>query len=160
MDCVEGRVELLDLLPGFLKQWGWTGSPEAFVETWLSVENAPNAEVLDVVATIRAQGMPCFVASTQERLRARYIEHDMGFGRLFDGLFFSCDVGFAKPKPGFYAALAQSVGVPGRELLFFDDAPANVEGAQVAGWNAHLFTGVEVMRRDAERYTGLRLGGN
>ncbi len=86
--CVEGQADVLEVLPPFLASWGWPGSAAEFVARWLSVENAPDEAVLGVVADIRRCGVPCFVASTQERRRARYLAVEMRFEQLFDGLFF------------------------------------------------------------------------
>ena len=36
----------------------------------------------------------------------------------------------------------------GERTLFIDDAPANVEGARLAGWNAVLFTDPEKLKSD------------
>jgi len=157
LDCVQGRADLVDVLPSFLASWGWTGSASDFVGEWLSVENAPNEAVLNVVADIRRCGFPCFVASTQERCRARYLATEMRFDQLFDGLLFSCDVGVEKPNGGFFKAVAHHLGRSGEELLFFDDALVNVEGARSAGWLAEQFTSVESLRTDVARYTGLAL---
>ena len=96
--CVQGQADVLEVLPAFLASWGWPGSATEFVARWLSVENAPDDAVLGVVTDIRRSGIPCFVASTQERRRAQYLATEMRFGQLFDGLFFSCDLGVEKPK--------------------------------------------------------------
>ena len=139
-ECTEGRADLVDVLQPFLESWGWTGTATAFIETWLAVENAPDFAALRVVAAIRAAGIPCFIASTQEHRRAQYLARDMGLDRLFDGLFFSSEVGFEKPKEGFYRMVESRLGRSGAELLFFDDLVANVDGARAAGWSAELFT--------------------
>lgn len=156
-DCAEGRADIVDVLGPFLESWGWTGTATDFVGSWLSVENAPDHEALTVVAAIRAAGIQCFIASTQENRRARYLALDMGFDQLFDGLFFSSAVGFEKPKEGFFRAVESSLGRSGAELLFFDDVRANVDGARAAGWSAELFTSVDALRSDVSRHTGLAL---
>jgi hypothetical protein len=43
---------------------------------------------------------------------------------------------------GFFKAVAHHLGRSGMELLFFDDALVNVEGARSAGWLAEQFTSV------------------
>jgi putative hydrolase of the HAD superfamily len=155
--CVEGQADVLEVLPPFLASWGWPGSAADFVAKWLSVENAPDEAVLSVVADIRRCGVPCFVASTQERRRARYLAAEMRFDQLFDGLFFSCDVGVEKPNEGFFNAVAHRLGRSGTELLFIDDALANVEGARAAGWLAEQFRTAEGLRADVARYIDLAL---
>lgn len=157
-DCLLGRADLVDVLPPFLESWGWPGSTTEFLDEWLTVENAPREAVLDVVAELRRRRMPCFIASSQERHRARYLATEMGFDRLFDGLFFSSDLGAAKPHRDFYAAIARRLGHAGANLLFFDDVASNVEGARSDGWRAELFTTVERLKADLVAHTGLVAG--
>lgn len=154
-DCVLGRADLVDILPPFLASWGWQGSTTAFLDEWFSSENAPDEAVLDVVADLRRRRIPCFAASTQERRRARYLASEMRFEQLFDRLFFSCDIGAAKPHQDFYVAVASHLGCAGANLLFFDDLDANVEGARTAGWRAEPFTTVERLRADLAAHIGL-----
>jgi len=49
---------VIDVLPPFLTSWNWKGSASEFMAKWLAFENAPDKEVLDVVATIRNCGVP------------------------------------------------------------------------------------------------------
>lgn len=46
--------------------------------------------------------------------------------------------GLAKPGEAIYRRLEAERGVRGREILFFDDTPANVETARRIGWDAVL----------------------
>ena len=151
--CVQGQADVLEVLPAFLASWGWPGSATEFVARWLSVENAPDDAVLGVVTDIRRSGIPCFVASTQERRRAQYLATEMRFDQLFDGLFFSCDLGVEKPNEGFFTAIAHRLGRSGTELLFIDDVRENVEGARAAGWFAEQFQSAHGLRADVARYT-------
>ncbi len=152
IECLRGRIDVTDVLPPFLRSWKWPGSAADFMAKWLVAENAPDNEVLSVVAAIRESGVPCFVASSQERLRAQYLASEMRFDQLFDGVFFSCDLGYAKPEEGFYQAIRERLGYAGSELLFFDDAIANVAGATASGWVAEHFTGVDQLRRHIAQY--------
>lgn len=154
VECVLGRAELHDSVAPFLETWGWTDGVRAFVDVWLSVENAPDSDVLSVVQRFRRGRIPCFTASVQERLRARYLTREMGFDDLFDGLFFSCDLGVRKPDLAFYHAVASAIGSPPEALLFFDDHQANVDGARAAGWQAERFISDQRLVDDLERHLG------
>jgi putative hydrolase of the HAD superfamily len=154
-ECAAGRADLLEVLPPFLAAWGWRDTTSAYIEQWCATENAPNHGVLDVVAALRQRGIPCYVASTQERHRATYLETVMQFDRQFDGRFFSSRIGSAKPHPAFFDAIAQRLGRPAEELLFFDDVPAYVQAARQCGWIAETFTSVDLLR--SQLYTHLAL---
>lgn len=50
----------------------------------------------------------------------------------------SQQVGLEKPDPAFYRYFENLVQIQPREIIFFDDLPANVEAARSCGWQAHL----------------------
>jgi putative hydrolase of the HAD superfamily len=153
IDCVEGRVDVVDALPPYLAEWGWPGDVASFIDRWHTAEHTLNHEVVAIVRALRERGLPCFAASVQERRRAGYLAREMGFATLFDGLFFSCDLGARKPQPAFYAAVTSRLAHRPGELLFFDDMPAFVDAAREAGWTAELFTSVDQLRADVTRHT-------
>jgi putative hydrolase of the HAD superfamily len=154
-ECAAGRADVLDVLPPFLETWGWPESPRSFVEQWCVAEHAPDSEVLAIVEELRRRGVKCFVASTQERHRAHYLATVMAFEHQFDGLFFSCDIGSAKPQREFFTAIAEQLSIAPHELLFFDDVAGHVQGARDCGWIAETYVGVADLRRQI----GAHLGG-
>jgi FMN phosphatase YigB (HAD superfamily) len=58
----------------------------------------------------------------------------------------SHELGAEKPDLESYQLVAARAGLPPESLLFFDDLPANVEGARRAGWQAEVFTGEAALR--------------
>ena len=143
--CLCGEADLKAELPRYLKERGWPNSLEDFLGRWLEADSEVNREMLDLATRARQNGKLCYIASTQERYRASYLEKELGFGSMFDGLFFSCRVGCQKPEPEFYEVVSNEVGFEPGELLFFDDVHENVTAARAAGWNAEAYTiGMEV----------------
>jgi putative hydrolase of the HAD superfamily len=65
--------------------------------------------------------------------------------RHFRHLVLSHEVRGRKPEAAVYAHATACAGCAPEEVLFFDDLPANVEAGRAAGWNAVVFTGVEVL---------------
>lgn len=57
----------------------------------------------------------------------------------FTKVFASHQMGERKPNPGIYRSVAEALDAPPGRIVFFDDLPANVEGAACAGMRAHLF---------------------
>lgn len=66
----------------------------------------------------------------------------------FDDLIISAEVGLVKPDRRIYELAVQRLGVLPEEAVFFDDMPANVQGAQVAGLKAYQYTDVEQAKDD------------
>ena len=138
-DCLIGAKDLRETLPAYLEAWGWKRSVSEFIDFWLEQDDNIDALLLGHVKALRASGARCYVASNQEVHRARYMREAMGFGRVFDGLFFSCELGVTKPRSGFFDAIAEQIThEPGR-LMFWDDDEANVSAARAAGWQAEVY---------------------
>jgi putative hydrolase of the HAD superfamily len=63
----------------------------------------------------------------------------MRYRELFDHEFYSHALGFAKPDPEYFHAIAAKLALAADQLLFIDDHEANVLGAREAGLHAELF---------------------
>ena len=137
--CLLGQADLLAELPVVLRHWEWQGSVEQFVEFWFGVESNVNQAMLAFADALRANGIRCILASTQERHRARCLEALLGVGTRFERAFFSCDVGFQKPSPEFFTAVANTMNLPLDRFGLIDDVAANVESAQSLGWRGAVF---------------------
>jgi putative hydrolase of the HAD superfamily len=76
----------------------------------------------------------------------------MGFGELFDRLYFSCELGYQKPDEGYFRHVQRSLGLDGESILFWDDAARNVDGARECGWHAEVYTGFEDFEERLRKY--------
>lgn len=141
LECLTGRADLKEVLPSYLDKWDWPFTLQRFLDIWHEVEHATDSYMVGVVAALKEKGLLCALASNQERYRAEYMREQMGFSSLFDYTFFSSDLGTMKPETDYYHIISERTGIPGEEILFFDDSKGAVEGALSAGWNAIHFTG-------------------
>ncbi len=137
--CLLGQADLLAELPVVLRHWGWQGSVDQFVEFWFGVESNVNQAMLAFADALRANGIRCILASTQERHRARSLGALLGVGTRFERAYFSCDVGFKKPNPEFFAVVANAMNLPPDRFGLIDDVAANVESALSIGWKGAVF---------------------
>jgi HAD superfamily hydrolase (TIGR01509 family) len=92
-----------------------------------------DAMALELVDAVRARGVTVALASNQQVHRARHMREELPYSAHLDSLFFSSEVGLAKPDPAFFAHIVGELGVDAAETLFVDDMPENVEGARTAG---------------------------
>jgi transcription antitermination factor NusB len=93
-------------------------------------------DVLDVLDRVQATVALFSNATTR-------LEEDLkacGVYERVDRVLNSARLGLAKPEPEAFAAAAEALGVAPDRCLFFDDRPANVDGARAAGMRAELFT--------------------
>jgi putative hydrolase of the HAD superfamily len=144
LDCLVGKADLREVIAPYLVEWRWLGSVDAYLAAWFQAENHVDEGLMAVVASLRATGLPCYLATNQERYRTAYIQDKMGLGARLDGIFYSADVGFRKPQPEFFDAVAESLRPLAPEsLLLLDDAEANVVAARACGWQAELYMSSE-----------------
>ena len=146
-NCILGKADLSTVLPPYLKEWGWQGSAEEFMQLWFSVEDAVDTRVLGSVKTLREAGFVCCLASNQEPHRAKYMQEVMGFPAHFDHLFFSGMLGIKKPDARFYEAIEAALGLSGEQIAFWDDTRSHVDAAKQRGWQAKLYTSYEEFER-------------
>ena len=150
-DCLLGQADLGAALAPYLKEWGWQGSPEEFMQLWFSVEDAVDTRVLETAKALRDAGFVCCLASNQEPHRAEYMREVMGFSAHFDHLFFSGLLGTKKPDTKFYEAIETALGLSGEQIAFWDDSPAHIDTAKRRGWQAERYTDYEEFRRQAQK---------
>lgn len=112
---------------------------EAFLaDLWREYLGTPNADLVAWLRALRPRYRTALLSNSfvgaREREQAAY-----GYGDLVDVVVYSHEVGLAKPDPEVYALTARLAGVSPDEVLFLDDTPLSVEGAQQAGWATVLF---------------------
>lgn len=98
-------------------------------------------DVLETVQSLRHSGVACHLATNQQAHRARHMSEVMGYRSLFDGEFYSCYLGFAKPDVEYFAAILRRLDLPGQSVLFLDDVEANVAAAREVGLLAVAYDG-------------------
>jgi len=77
---------------------------------------------------------------------------------VFCSVFVSSELGLRKPDPEAFRVVAGRTGFRVSEILFFDDVPANVDGARTAGMQAVLVKSSADVREALERL-GVRAPG-
>jgi len=125
--------------------WHWDGEPEALLKRWFEHENSIDEPLQELLLKVRAQGVPVYLATNQEKYRADYLRRVM-FPGTFDGIFVSCELGLAKPDPHYFELILEQLqqsdpDLLPNDLMFFDDSPSHVEGAIAAGLRAEVYTG-------------------
>lgn len=120
----------------------------AYWERWQEMLGEAIAPSVDVVAELRADGVPLYAlsnwsAETFPIARPRY-----PFLEWFDGIVISGGVGSAKPDRRIYDALLERHGLDPGSVVFVDDVAANVAAAEELGMRGIPFTGAADLRRE------------
>jgi putative hydrolase of the HAD superfamily len=138
--CLIGSADLKQELAQHVQQWGWQGSVDEFVDYWFRCEHCINEPLVEEVQQMRQRGIPCYLATDQEKYRTAYILDHMGFANAFDGMFSSAHIGYTKRDQRFFAHILQKLHpVKATEILFWDDTPAKVATAHAAGLQAEVY---------------------
>jgi putative hydrolase of the HAD superfamily len=120
-----------------IEDLGLTDRRDAIRDLWGTFDPLPASR--DLVASVRAAGTPCYLATNQDTLRASYMRQRLGYDDLLDGSYYSCEVGAAKPDARYFLHIADELGVAPRELVFVDDLAGNVEAATELGLQGVLW---------------------
>ena len=114
---------------------------------WNSLLGSIPAHRLDLVRQLKDQYQVGILSNTNEiHIEAVYAqlqaEHNLvNFDPIFDWVFYSHEMGLAKPNQDIYQQLLLELGTTANRVLFFDDLKANVDGAASLGIQAVQVTG-------------------
>lgn len=126
----------------------------ALEDGWNAVFLDPIAPTIELVRRM-APVMPQYLFSntnpTHHAFWSRLYERSLADLR---GHFVSHRMGHRKPERASFEHVALGIGVPAQRVLFFDDLPANVEGARAAGMQAVLVTAPGDVARALEPWLG------
>jgi putative hydrolase of the HAD superfamily len=123
-----------------------TRSVDEFVQRFFAGD-CVDGDLVALVHALRARGQRVALLSNAPPGRSSATASARwGQEGLFDAQVFSYQVGVLKPHPRMYAAAVAALGMAPEEMLFVDDAPANVQGACAAGMHGVLFVGLDALR--------------
>ncbi|MEE4417769.1 HAD-IA family hydrolase [Streptomyces bugieae] len=107
-------------------------------DLWTEYLGTPNEELIAYVRGLRGNCRLGILSNSfvgaRERETALY-----HFDELVEQIVYSHEIGIEKPDPRAFEAACASLEAQPESCLFIDDVAANVEAAQAAGMQAHLF---------------------
>jgi putative hydrolase of the HAD superfamily len=120
-------------------------------EIWNSLLGKIPKERLDLVSKLKQSHQVGVLSNTNQiHIEAvnGMLEADFGmkgFEPLFDRVFYSHEMGLAKPSKEIYIKMLDELGTSADRVVFFDDLEANVKGAASVGIQAVHVTGPNVI---------------
>ncbi len=140
-ECLVGKADMKEEIREYAKRWRWNRSIDDLLDYWFSNEANVDERLLSVIKELRKKGIKCYLATNQEKYRTAYIDKEMGFSKIFDGIFSSSLVGCLKNRPEFFEYVLTKIGdIKPEEVLFVDDSQDNIEVAQDIGIQTELYT--------------------
>lgn len=94
--------------------------------------------MIDLHGRLREQGIPTFIFSNTNDMAVRHIRATYPFFQNFTGYVFSHEARAMKPTVSIYEAVEQLTKCSGKDLVYIDDRPENIDTALARGWNAIL----------------------
>lgn len=143
-DCVVGKADLKEELALLLDDWKWKGTVDELLNFWFKAEHYINERVVKEIEALRKRGIKCYLGTQQEKYRMDYIKKEMGFERIFDKIYSSCDIGYEKTDKRFfefiYNDLNKAEDIKPEEIMFWDDKQSIVDVSKELGWRGYLYT--------------------
>ncbi len=99
----------------------------------------PIPETFEIVKSLKEKGFQVILASNYSIWYKEILKFPE-IGELLhslNGMYFSCEMGVRKPAPEYYQWI--ETDHPGREYVFVDDNPTNIEAAEHMNWNSFRF---------------------
>lgn len=89
---------------------------------------------------LKSKGVPTSAFSNTNEMAIEFIRSRFPFYHEFDYQLLSYEKKRMKPDPLFYKDLERETGYSGRQIIYLDDRPENIEQGLAMGWLAHLHT--------------------
>jgi len=115
----------------------FTGSQAEF-ELMFADIFTPISPMVELLRTLRAQGLETYVFSNTNELAVRHIASRYDFYRQFTGHILSFEQHVMKPQDPIYEAVERVAGRRGSGLVYFDDRQENIDTALQRGWRAFV----------------------
>jgi HAD superfamily hydrolase (TIGR01509 family) len=112
---------------------GFTGTVEAFVSDFADIF-VPIPPMIELHAELRRRGFQTFIFSNTNDIAVEHIRRNFPFFASFDGYIYSYEVGAMKPQPKIYEAMEKLCGRAGKEIIYLDDRPENINTGMERGW--------------------------
>lgn len=151
--AMTGDREFPQVLEEVARRWDLECDLAWLLEHWHRIE--VSAATVDLVAELRSAGMRCYLASNQHAYRAAHMRGGLGYDEVFDGQFYSCELGMTKSSPEFFTRVVDALPAPAEGVLFVDDKVEYVHAAGVAGLRAEQWSiedGIEALRTILARH--------
>lgn len=150
--CLKGEADLKESIAPYLKKWGWNDSVNAYLDYWFESQKNINRELIEEIQLLKNRGYKVYIATNQEKYRAEYLSHQLGFGDIFDGFYSSSQMKQMKSEPAFFRQLLKQIQLEPSETLLWDDSFSNIEGARSVGMKGELYTDFKNFKKIMNNY--------
>jgi putative hydrolase of the HAD superfamily len=141
-----GDHNVTDVWGKILAHFGKEAEAPAFVAY---LEGLPpgkiHTEMVDLAVQLKEKGYKIGLLSNNSLAGAR-VARAHGIDDIFGVTIFSAEVGCMKPQKAVYELFAERLGVNVTDLIFIDDSPKSLEGAENIGYLPILYQDLEKLK--------------
>ncbi len=147
----KGEIDSLTFRNEVRAYFGETWEDKKVDELWNSILGKIPQKRLELLKNLKEHYQLAVLSNTNAiHIDAVYqmlkTDHQMDrFEPLFDKIFYSHEMGLAKPSTEIYEKMLAELGAKADRVIFFDDLEANVKGAASVGIQAVHVTGPNVI---------------
>jgi putative hydrolase of the HAD superfamily len=146
-EVLPGHRSLIEVLDEVLPNLGYKGSALTLLDYWMRKDSNVDAATFEIARKLsRHADVSLYMATNQEHTRAMWIWLQLGFGQVFDDMFYAARMGVVKPETAFFDRIMAVIGPQETPPLLFDDSPKVIDAASAYGWEAVLFETAEDCR--------------
>lgn len=146
----KGNISTTEFVDNALSLLNIPTSREELITAWTNIFT-PRHEMLVLAQSLKTTHTVCILSNTSE-LHWDYLKKNYPLQNSAHQLFTSFELRAMKPDPTIYRAVEHHSKSKPEEILFFDDMPDNINGAQACGWNAALHTTFEETQQVLKKY--------
>ncbi len=144
-----GKINEDEFFMDFLQELKAKEDKETIKKTFYSVWEPDNA-TFEIVQRLRKR-YKIFALTNQSRELFGFLREKYGLGKIFDDIFASYDVKFAKPDPRFFEHVLKETGIKPEECVFIDDREENTKVAKKLGMKAIVFKNPEDTEKQLQK---------
>ena len=139
----EGKIGDQEFWTWAISEWGINKTVEEVVGLLIKGYEV-DQPVRDAVKKVRARGYKTLVCSNNFPARINGLQERFGFLNDFDAAVFSYKVGATKPSEKIFEELVRQSCLEPEEIVFADDNPNNLAGAEKVGIITFLYEDFDV----------------
>ena len=136
-----GKTDLEKFYEEFSNETDYWVPFDRFKLKFASIIGPLKAECKVVLAELKRDFKALAMLSNTNYLHIAKLKKETDLLTSFDHLFFSYDLGMAKPDHEIFYEVAARLRTKAAEIIFFDDSPLNVNAAKDCGINAFRVDG-------------------
>lgn len=121
-----------------LKEWELRITPKEIIDLMISGYKV-NQPAAKLVKELRSKGYKTAICSNNFPARVNGLNKRFGFLSKFDVATFSYEVGALKPDKRIFEELTKRAGVEPREIVYSDDDPRKLKGAEELGIKTFVY---------------------